>query len=224
MAHRADLNNLSPASRQTLVNLMLQYLNDAVIGNHMNIIHSGLELFIGHRAYIAGMEAFLAANGGGQFVPLPMWNPANRIPAEFNVVKPQDDGTPRLALVNLNPSRALPSQFQFPAVCSFRSGGDLGDAINGWHGSVHIAIGGAMADIMISPSAPIFWCWHAYLDHVYWDWQRCVDEARAQESDDSGKVRPEVEPPETDMPMPEMYQRGFEWYQKAYSKYYRQSK
>lgn len=30
-----------------------------------------------------------------------------------------------------------------------------------------------MADIMISPAAPIFWCWHAFLDHVYYDWQFC---------------------------------------------------
>jgi hypothetical protein len=31
-----------------------------------------------------------------------------------------------------------------PQVCDFESGADLGNAINGWHGSVHVAIGGAM--------------------------------------------------------------------------------
>ncbi len=44
---------------------------------------------------------------------------------------------------------------------------------NGWHGSVHVAIGGTMQDAMIASAAPIFWCWHGYVDHVYWDWQRC---------------------------------------------------
>ena len=67
MTHRADLNGLSGSDRQTLVNLMLQYLTDAVVANHLNITHSGLEIFTGHRAYIAGMEAFLSAN----FIPEP---------------------------------------------------------------------------------------------------------------------------------------------------------
>lgn len=174
MTHRANLNSLSPASRQNLVTLMLQYITDPVVDNHMNIIHSGLDLFVGHRAYIAGMEAYLAANNGGQFAPLPLWDPATPIPPEFNVVKPDDAGNPRLPLQNLNPQLALPPEFRPGAVCSFASGADLGNAVNGWHGSVHIRIGGAMGDIMISPSAPIFWCWHAFLDHVYVDWQQCL--------------------------------------------------
>jgi hypothetical protein len=194
MAHRADLNNLDPADRQALVNLMLQYITDAVVANHLNINHSGLEIFTGHRAYIVGMEAFLAANGGGQFVPLPMWNPANPIPDEFNVVKPQDDGTPRPALVNLNPNRPLPAQYAFPAVCEFPSGEDLGNDINGWHGGVHVTIGGTMGNATIASAAPIFWCWHAYLDHVYWDWQRCVPQP------------PEETEPET-YPTPDLYEQ-----------------
>lgn len=173
MAHRADLNSLAPAARQQLVNLMLQYIDDAVVADHMNIVHSGLELFTGHRAYIAWMEAFLSANGGAAFVPLPFWNPASPIPPEFNVVKPEDGGTPRPALVNLNPNMPLPSEWDYPAVCEFESGADLGNAINGWHGSVHIAIGGTMSSIMIASAAPIFWCWHAFVDHIYWNWQMC---------------------------------------------------
>lgn len=176
MAHRADLNGLSGADRQTLVNLMLQYITDAVVANHLHINHSGLDIFVGHRQYIAGMEAFLAANGGGQFVPLPMWDPANPIPAEFNVVKPRDNGTPRPPIVNLNPNMQLPAEFEFPAVCAYPNADDLGNAINPWHGSVHIAIGGTMGNATIAPAAPSFWCWHAYLDHVYWDWQRCNPE------------------------------------------------
>ena len=61
MAHRADLNDLSAPEQQTLVNLMLQYLNDAIVAGHLSITHSGEEIFTGHRAYIGGMEAFLAA-------------------------------------------------------------------------------------------------------------------------------------------------------------------
>ncbi len=173
MAHRADLNSLSPVDRQTLVNLMLNYLTDAVVAQHASIVHSGLSLFTGHRAYIAGMETFLSANGGGAFVPLPQWNPINPIPPEFNVVKPEDDSTPRPALINLNPNMATPKEFEMPQVCDFESGDDLGNAINGWHGGVHVTIGGTMGFLSIASAAPIFWCWHAFVDHVYWNWQSC---------------------------------------------------
>ncbi len=227
MTHRADLNGLGAPDRQALVNLMLQYLTDAVVANHLNITHSGLEIFTGHRAYIAGMEAFLAANGGGQFVPLPMWNPANPIPPEFNVVKAQDNGTARPALQNLNPNRPLPAQYEYPAVCSFQSGSVLGNAINGWHGGLHVAVGGTMGNGTIASAAPIFWCWHAFLDHVYWDWQRCI--VAPQPPVVTPPVEPPVvtapveppavEPPAEDIPTPELYGRWHDWYQKAYPKY-----
>jgi len=28
--------------------------------------------------------------------------------------------------------------------------------------------------IPIASAAPIFWCWHSFVDHIYWDWQRCT--------------------------------------------------
>jgi hypothetical protein len=65
MAHRADLNALTAAERTKLVNFMLSYLSDAVVADHVSIVHSGLELFTGHRAYLLGMENYLTANGGG---------------------------------------------------------------------------------------------------------------------------------------------------------------
>lgn len=124
MVHRADLNSLSKSQRQNLVNLMLAYIDDAVVADHMNIIHSGIQIFIGHRAYIADMEAYLSANNGSEFVPLPMWDPANPIPPEFNVVKPTDSGRARPPLQNLKPNMRLPPQYKYPAVCSFETGDD----------------------------------------------------------------------------------------------------
>lgn len=165
---------MSAGDRQTLVNLMLTYLTDDIVDDHMAIIHSGVEIFTGHRAYIGAMESWLSANGGAAFVPLPFWNSTNPIPAEFNVVKAADDGTPRAALVNLNPNIDKPAQFEWPAVCSYDDPAALGNAINGWHGGVHCTIGGTMCNIMLASAAPIFWCWHAFVDHVYWDWQRCT--------------------------------------------------
>jgi protease II len=31
-----------------------------------------------------------------------------------------------------------------------------------------------MSSISYAPAAVIFWCWHAYLDDLYWDWQACA--------------------------------------------------
>jgi Common central domain of tyrosinase len=172
MAHRADLNTLTAVPRTPLANLMLNYLTDAVVADHVSIVHSGLELFTGHRAYLLGMENYLTANGGGAFVPLPFWNSASPIPPEFNVVK--NPGPSRPPLTNLNPGIPKPPQFEHPAVCEYDDPAQLGNDINGWHGSVHCAIGGTMCMLPVASAAPIFWCWHAFVDHIYWDWQRCT--------------------------------------------------
>jgi hypothetical protein len=151
---------------------MLNYLTDAVVADHVSIVHSGLELFTGHRAYLLGMENYLTANGAGAFVPLPFWNSATAIPPEFNVVK--NPGPARPPLVNLNPGIPKPPQFEHPAVCEYDDPAQLGNDINGWHGSVHCTIGGTMCMLPVASAAPIFWCWHAFVDHIYWDWQRCT--------------------------------------------------
>lgn len=71
MGRRQDLNSLPSGERQTLTNLILQYLNDAVVAAHTTITHSGEHIFTGHRQYIEELEAFLVTQGGGRFVPLP---------------------------------------------------------------------------------------------------------------------------------------------------------
>lgn len=181
-AQRPNLNGLPPAERRALANLIIGWLEDE--GNvmwHMdNIEHSlarGVNtvdgrrgFFNGHRQYIRRLEAFLAANGGGRFVPLPKWDPASPIPPEFDFVKPGPDRGP---LLNLDPRQPMPTWFMFPAVCRFRSIEDLYNAIMPWHDSVHNTVGGAMSDMMNASAAPIFFCWHAFTDDIYADWLRC---------------------------------------------------
>ena len=151
---------------------MLTYLTDAVVATHTTIIHDDIHIFTGHRAYIEDLEAYLQIQGGGQFVPLPKWDPATQIPPEFNVVRAEDDGTPRPPLVNLNPNRP-PPEFAPPAVCNFTDGNVLGDTVNPWHGDVHVTVGGTMGFFSIASAAPIFWCWHGYVDSIYDDWLAC---------------------------------------------------
>ncbi len=180
MGHRPDLNSLSAGSRATLRGLMLTYINDAVVWAHNpdnpNAIvhHMGEHAFITHRNYIGDLEQWLAIHGGSEFTPLPSWNPANPIPPEFNVVKPQDNGTARPPLVNLTPNLGKPAGLVPPALCGIADADALWDNnVDGWHGAVHVTIGGTMGDIHIAPAAPIFFCWHGYVDEIYEDWLRC---------------------------------------------------
>ena len=172
MSHRRNLNSLSPGERQTLVNLMMQYLTEPVIAAHTMIHHQGEHIFTGHRAYIAEMEAWLTSHGGGQFVPLPEWNPATTIPGEFVVVK-QDAGNTRTPPQNLNPNSPKPAQFAPGAVCSQPDADTLGDGINGWHGGVHGAVGGTFGNFPEASAVPLFWNWHGYVDTIYDDWLAC---------------------------------------------------
>lgn len=175
MGHRPDLNSLSAVDRTTLVNLILPYLTDAVVITHTTINHAGEHLFTGHRAYIEDLEAYLLANGGGQFVPLPKWNSKNPIPPEFNVVKAEDGGTPRPPLSVLDPSLPRSQEFILPRVCQYSDPDKLASDVLPWHDSVHNTIGGTMAQFSIASAAPIFWCFHAFVDEIYHDWQHCYE-------------------------------------------------
>jgi len=170
----SDVNlDFSPAQRSQLVNLILNYITDTVVAEHPTLDHFDRHLFTHHEQYIAKLEIYLRANGGAQFVPLPMWNAANPIPPEFNVVKARDDGSARPPLQNLNPNQPKPAQFGASQVCSFADADALGNAMNGWHGGVHGSIGGTMGSIASASAAPIFWCWHKFVNTIYEDWLRC---------------------------------------------------
>lgn len=169
-----DLNALSPQQRSTLVSLMMQYINDAIVAEHPLLDHFDRHLFTHHEQYVRAMEDWIRARpGGAGFVPLPKWNPANPIPPEFNIVKPRDNGVPRPPLQNLNPNRPRSAEFGPQAVCGFPNTDAVANQMNGWHGSVHIAIGGTMADADIASAAPIFWPWHKYVNESYEDRLRC---------------------------------------------------
>ena len=36
-----------------------------------------------------------------------------------------------------------------------------------------MTIGGTLGSLAIASATPIFWCWHAFVDHTYYDWQFC---------------------------------------------------
>ncbi|OJJ45991.1 hypothetical protein ASPZODRAFT_67720 [Penicilliopsis zonata CBS 506.65] len=46
------------------------------------------------------------------------------------------------------------------------------------HKGVHTAVGGIMADIKSSPGDPVFFLHHAYIDRMWWNWQKTDPENR----------------------------------------------
>lgn len=94
------------------------------------------------------------------------------------MVKAQDNGQQRPALQELNPNMPLPQAFRNARLCNFQDAAELGNAIDPFHGSVHMRVGGTMGNARIAPAAPIFWCWHANLDDGYEEFLSCPSTGR----------------------------------------------
>lgn len=188
---RPDLNNdFTPAERDVLDDLVLDYIDPCVVGLHYTPdIHSIANLLPWHRTYIDGLENFLVAQGHPEFVPFPKWEASNPIPAEFQdvdnlacttadtavcTVNAPTEGPGSCApLANTTPNIAKPAGAIYPALCDYADRDALTSGINGYHGSVHCAVGGSMCTFH-SPSANIFWAHHGNIDDIWLEWEcRC---------------------------------------------------
>lgn len=171
---RPNIWDFGATARSQLVNGILAFITQPVLDQHANAPswHTSTETFFtGHHGYLNQLENYLLNNGLGQFVPVPEWDPANSIPSQFLVADPLVSQT----AMNPTPDMHLSDAIDVNNLCAFSTGGDLAAAVRPWHNSVHVEVGGAMANVMISPGAPIFWLWHGFLDDLYheykWDCQ-----------------------------------------------------
>jgi hypothetical protein len=170
--HRQNINSLTANERSQLARLIRQYATPAVVNQHWEAVRAGAhnsptEFLAFHRNYLAGLENYLAVQGYPQWVPLPVWNPAEPIPEEFNI---PNTGPGRL--INLNPGISFSPQFDRVNLSNFKTDADLGRALMGPHNRVHRAVGGVMNNLRRAPEAPIFWPWHSFIDDIWWHWQR----------------------------------------------------
>lgn len=191
---RPWLDSLSAADQVLLARLITEYVNlspDATGTGKVVRVHSETmttpslmsvhradysKLFSWHRTYIAGLETFLKQKGYARFVPLPKWDPASPIPVAF-----ARDGKGKTVIDKLDPKvdwRAFEtsrlSKFssdvrKFPADTT-PAAEILADTLVVLHNTTHNTVGGGMAS-MRSPSVPIFWAYHAFIDDVAYDWQ-----------------------------------------------------
>lgn len=169
---RPNLNELPADERVLLASLIQQYTTPEIIELHWNAALSGAHsdpvLFLSfHRDYLGGLESYLTAQGYPQWVPLPAWNPMEKIPGEFNI---PDTGTDRLQ--NLDPQVSFSPEFDQQNLINFKTVEELGEALIPRHNLVHQRVGGVMNDQRRAPEAPIFWPFHSFIDDIWWNWQR----------------------------------------------------
>lgn len=170
------------------------------LNTNMIMIHSDFDFLPFHRIYIQGMEDYLISRGYPEFVPLPKWDPITCTPQEFRVV--DSDCDPLLTECNNGdglcngtiewcPGVELPQQVGLPIqsglnndICDWEMDPIAPNSImnccdeglssqieNGYHNSVHKLMAGVMKNFR-SPSAPIFWLWHAFVDDLWKSWEQ----------------------------------------------------
>ena len=167
MAHRQNVSSLGTADRTKLRNFLDQYIakpNDNPVTEHklagqdMSLMIHEMGFIAWHQHFIAKLENWLATNGGGQFVPVPFWDPAKPIPLELNKS-------------NNNVNMPLPANLSVAALKTIASYDVLNARLVPYHGAVHDAAGGQMPNTDTSPSDPIFWPFHSFLLGVYERWR-----------------------------------------------------
>ncbi len=175
-APRTYISELSASEQQSLVKLILAFINDEVVARHPVITASGAEFLAAHRQYVRELEVFLKANGGGVFVPLPAWDPALPIPVAFSVVKPGAKAKVRPSLANTNPGLAWPELLSPPGLFAHPSPADMAESLREWLAAVFKAVGGSLASNALAAAAPVFWTASALVNEInrkYQDGQKC---------------------------------------------------
>lgn len=165
-------------------------------GNNDLQIHDDFNFLPFHRAYMEGMEDFFILNGHPEFVPLPSWDPNTPTPTEFRLVDADCMSTDCNINVSGGPSNYCKTPTDWDPKINRNNYSELNDLCEHqynppspppvpynddedelsrnletpYHNDVHID----MAENMFSyasPSSPIFWNWHAYLDDMWKEWE-----------------------------------------------------
>ncbi|MEE9345863.1 MAG: hypothetical protein V3U88_09690 [Methylococcales bacterium] len=141
--------------------------------------------FGGHENYIRKMERHVMVYDY-PWMPvgkIPSWNPETTVPVMFRSAVASPNGncmstTPGCTgwfsgnISNPSPGIATPSDILPNAVCDIPTSAALHGSVNGWHGSVHGAVGNNFATFD-SPSFPLFFLWHNHVQDIWLDWKKC---------------------------------------------------
>lgn len=165
--HWKSVHKLDAAQLQRLRSLLDTYIaSEDPVGEHRAAsndphLHIHGHGFVGwHAIFLAKLEFWLILNGGGEFVPLPYWDPDTDVPAELS----RGNHKPE-------PAIAFPDELRPGRILEIASYDDLVNAMIDYHNQVHDNMGGQMPFPMSSPSDPIFYPLHSFLLAVYEHWR-----------------------------------------------------
>ncbi|GEM_PF-1121849 len=154
------------------------YKNVAHHINHFYDIHhqpgNATIFFKWHRYYIQEMEHWFLTNGYQQFVPLPTWNPnyTTTVPSMFmdavNAITASQYGS----IGSANATPISNTSYLVPNACSTTDADVYAAGVeNNYHDDIHNDLSGTMGQTY-SSAAAIFWPWHAYVDDLWFCYQR----------------------------------------------------
>lgn len=136
-------------------------------------IHGSAEYFLAwHRAYLFFFEKRLQELVPGTTIPYWDWTRLHAVPPPFlgagnPLDHPRNPGGIVSTLPGVGEIEGASGLLRLTDYTRFANRLEFGP-----HGRVHNWVGRDMANIRVSPSDPLFWCHHAYVDLIWDRWQR----------------------------------------------------
>lgn len=141
--------------------------------------------FGGHENYIRKMERHVMVYDY-PWMPvgkIPSWDPATTVPVMFESAVASANGNCNSTtsgctgwlsgnIANASPGIATPNSLLPANVCAILTSATLHGSTNGWHGGVHGAVGNNFGTFD-SPSFPLFFLWHNYVQDIWLNWKKC---------------------------------------------------
>lgn len=195
------LNQIPACAQQIIYNRMAERVNRSLIDDHYEIMHHDASMahmvdaageynlggfFGGHENYIRKMERHVMVYDY-PWMPkgkIPAWKPDTAVPVAFQASVASASGNCNSqtsgcsgwlsgSLGNTNPGIATPVGILPGNVCGYATTAALHPAVKGWHDNVHVTVGGGVFNTFDSPSFPLFFLWHNYVQDVWLDWKTC---------------------------------------------------
>lgn len=169
---RQNQRNLTPEARRELHRRLRDYIDSAAdpVGFHFQFghVHNTPEFLPWHRQFLQGFEDWqrLRLADPGAFIPLAFWDPADPLPSEFEH-PPSVWRSNQGRNANIGPMPLPLAIDELPAL----DFGAFSAAMESYHNGVHNQIGGDMRDLRTAPNDTCFWLFHAYVDHVFAQWE-----------------------------------------------------
>ncbi len=188
---RPDINSFGTSDQKLLCDAILDWITTDLVSMHaaqFGPIHVTEGFLPWHREHILDLEEYLMEHNLSQFVPLPKWNPNSPIPNFFNgrdkfgnsgyqniklgfvAGNSQTYSTPNIALQGKFVKHTPNPSGSANDLCDYWNAAKFSDDIETqFHNGVHGSVGGIIGTAE-SPSAALFWIWHAFVDDVWFNW------------------------------------------------------